>query len=46
MPALKEVDLQGTRVTEKGAAVLKAAKPSIVVFYGPWDGKSANYRNN
>ncbi len=46
MSALKEVDLQGTGVTAKGAAVLKAAKPSIVVFYGPWDGKSANYRNN
>ncbi len=27
MPGLKEVDLQGTGVTEKGAAVLKAAKP-------------------
>jgi internalin A len=46
MPALKEVDLQGTSVTAKGAAALKSAKPSIVVFYGPWDGKSANYRNN
>lgn len=46
MPALKEVDLQGTAVTAKGVAVLKAAKPSMKVFYGPWDGKSANYRNN
>ncbi len=46
MQALKEVDLQGTGVTEKGAGVLKAAKPSIVMFYGPWTGKSANYRNN
>lgn len=46
MPALREVDLQGTGVTEKGAAALRAAKPGIVMFYGPWDGKSANYRNN
>jgi internalin A len=46
MPALKEVDLQGTSVTEKGAAALKSAKPSTIVFYGPWSGKSANYRNN
>jgi hypothetical protein len=46
MKALKEVDLQGTSVTEKGAAALKAAKPGIQVFTGPWDGKSAAYRNN
>jgi hypothetical protein len=46
MPALKEADLQGTSVTAKGAATLKSAKPSIIVFYGPWNGKSANYRNN
>jgi internalin A len=46
MPALREVDLQGTSVTEKGAAALKAAKPGVLVYYGPWDGKSANYRNN
>ncbi|HXJ41300.1 MAG TPA: hypothetical protein VNH18_18605 [Bryobacteraceae bacterium] len=46
MRALREVDLQGTAVTQKGAAVLKDSKPGIVVFYGPWDGKSANYRNN
>jgi hypothetical protein len=46
MPALREVDLKGTGVTAKGAAALQAAKPSILVFYGPWDGKSANYRNN
>jgi hypothetical protein len=46
MPALKEVDLQGTSVTATGATALKTAKPSIVLFYGPWDGKSANYRNN
>jgi hypothetical protein len=46
LPALREADLQGTGVTEKGVAALKAAKPGIVVFYGPWDGKSAGYRNN
>jgi internalin A len=46
MPSLKEVDLQGTSVTAKGASTLKSAKPSIVVFYGTWTGKSANYRNN
>lgn len=46
MPALKEVDLQGTSVTEQGAAKLRAAKPNAIVYQGPWDGKSANYRNN
>lgn len=46
MKALKEADLQGTGVTEKGAAALKAAKPGMVVFFGPWEAKSANYRNN
>ncbi|MDP9171872.1 MAG: hypothetical protein M3N54_14745 [Acidobacteriota bacterium] len=46
MPALREVDLQGTSVTEKGAAALRAAKPGVVVYFGPWDGKSASYRNN
>jgi hypothetical protein len=46
MPALKEVDLQGTSVTPRGAAALKSARPSILIFYGPWNGKSANYRNN
>jgi len=40
------VDLQGTAVTAKGAAALKAARPGAIVFFGPWDGKSANYRNN
>lgn len=46
MPSLREVDLQGTGVTAKGAAALKASKPGITVFYGPWEAKSANYRNN
>ena len=46
MPALQAVDLQGTSVSEKGVAKLKGGKPGIVVRFGPWDGKSANYRNN
>jgi hypothetical protein len=46
MRALKEVDLQGTGVTEKGAAELRSAKPGVIVFVGPWEGKSADYRNN
>jgi Leucine-rich repeat (LRR) protein len=46
LPALREVDLQGTSVTEKGAARFRAARPGSVVFVGPWDGKAAAYRNN
>jgi len=46
MPALREADLQGTAVTAKGAAALRTAKPGIVVYFGPWDGKAAAYRNN
>ncbi len=46
IPALREVDLQGTAVTAKGAAAIRAAKPGAVVYVGPWDGKSASYRNN
>lgn len=46
MPALREVDLKGTSVTEKGAARLQAAKPGAVVYIGPWEGKAAAYRNN
>ena len=46
LPALQEVDLKGTAVTEKGAAAFRAAKPGATVYVGPWDGKSANYRNN
>jgi Leucine-rich repeat (LRR) protein len=46
MPSLREVDLKGTTVTEKGAAMLRAAKPSAVVYIGPWEGKAAAYRNN
>ena len=46
MPKLREADLKGTSVTEKGAAALEAAKPGITVYFGPWDAKSAGYRNN
>jgi internalin A len=46
MPALREVDLKGTAVTEKGADMFRAAKPKAVVYIGPWEGKAAAYRNN
>lgn len=46
MPSLREVDLKGTRVTEKGIAALRAARPNLLVYFGPWDAKSANFRNN
>jgi Leucine-rich repeat (LRR) protein len=46
MPGLKEVDLKGTSVTEKGVAALRGAKPNTVVYFGAWDAKSANFRNN
>jgi internalin A len=46
MPALREVDLKGTAVTAKGVAALRAARPNTIVYFGPWDAKSANFRNN
>lgn len=46
MPHLKEADLRGTGVTEKGAAALRAAKPGVKISFGPWEAKAANYRNN
>lgn len=45
-PKLEEVDLKGTAVTEKGLAALRAARPKLRVFYGAWEAKSANFRNN
>jgi hypothetical protein len=45
-PSLQEVDLTGTSVTEKGAASLRAAKPKAKIYYGPWDAKTASFRNN
>ena len=45
-PGLKEIDLKGSAVTEKGIAILRAAKPKARIYYGPWDAKAANFRNN
>ena len=46
LPGLREVDLKGSAVTEKGLAALRAAKPKALIYYGPWDARSANFRNN
>lgn len=45
-PSLSEVDLKGSAVTEKGVAILRAAKPKARVYYGPWDAPAASFRNN
>ena len=45
-PSLKEVDLKGTTVSEKGLALLRTAKPKIQIYSGPWKAPSANFRNN
>jgi hypothetical protein len=45
-PALKEVDLKGTAVTEKGVATLRQAKPNARVYFGPWSAEAAAFRNN
>jgi internalin A len=46
LPNLREVDLKGTSVTEKGVAALRAAKPKAQIYFGPWEAKAANFRNN
>jgi hypothetical protein len=46
MPNLKEADLRGSGVTEKGAAALHSAKPGVKISYGPWEAKAASFRNN
>jgi len=46
LPNLREVDLKGTSVTEKGLAALRAAKPKAQIYFGPWAAKAANFRNN
>jgi internalin A len=46
MPNLKEADLRGTGVTERGAASLRAARPGVKIWFGPWEAKAASYRNN
>jgi internalin A len=45
-PMLTDIDLKGTAVTEKGVAVLRAAKPKANIHHGPWSGPAANFRNN
>ena len=45
-PSLRELDLRGTAVTEKGIAQFRKAKPKAVVYSGPWDPKIAAFRNN
>jgi hypothetical protein len=45
-PALRELDLKGTSVSEKGLAKFRAAKPKTVIYTGPWEGKAAAFRNN
>ena len=45
-PALREIDLKGTSVTDKGLAMFRAAKPKAMVYSGPWEGKAAAFRNN
>ena len=45
-PMLKEVDLRGTAVTEKGIAILRAAKPKARIYQGQWEARAANFRNN
>jgi hypothetical protein len=46
IPNLKEIDLKGSSVTEKGVAAIRAARPKAQIYFGPWDGKAANFRNN
>lgn len=45
-PSLRELDLKGTSVTEKGLEMFRAAKPKVVTYTGPWDAKAAAFRNN
>lgn len=45
-PLLRELDLKGTAVTDKGLATLRAAKPKLSLYHGPWEAKAANFRNN
>jgi internalin A len=46
LPALREVDLKGTAVTEKGIAQLKAARPKLQIYSGKWEAPTASFRNN
>jgi hypothetical protein len=46
MPALRQIDLKGSAVTEKGIASLRVARPGIQIYFGPWVAQAANFRNN
>jgi len=46
LPNLREVDLKGTAVTEQGIAALRAAKPKAQIYHGPWEARTASFRNN
>ncbi len=43
-PSLRSVDLKGTGVTEKGLAALRAARPGVEIFQGPWDPPNTAFR--
>lgn len=45
-PMLTVLDLKGTAVTDKGVAVLRAAKPNAKIQHGSWEGQAAGFRNN
>jgi len=45
-PSLKEVDLKGSGVTDKGISTLRAAKPNVRIYSGPWEAAAAAFRNN
>jgi len=45
-PSLREADLKGTGVTEKGIAILRTSKPKVQIYYGQWEAPAANFRNN
>lgn len=45
-PSLQVVDLKGSGVTEKGIAALRAAKPNVRIYSGPWEAAAAAFRNN
>jgi Leucine-rich repeat (LRR) protein len=46
LPNLREVDLKGTAVTDKGLAQLSAAKPKLRIYHGSWVAPTASFRNN
>jgi Leucine-rich repeat (LRR) protein len=46
LPSLREVDLKGTSVTETGIAALRSARPNLQVTFGPWEARTATFRNN